>query len=291
MHKKIEGELVSLAHSILQMKNRDNVYALHEKAAKIYEQLSVLKFVEDYIGTTPDLKESREEILAKVIDANERFESKTKLEEESVVSVKEVFEESTVDLVFERVAPDDITEHSEPEKESSEHNNSAEIASEVTTSKQGKISEETAEKIFGDKAIMGKNDMRDAGPVQLTLDEEIKEAVSADLASSMFEAATKEAPVAVKPESTSDTPKKRSLNEAVYAQNLQIGLNDRIAFVKHLFDDSQEDFNRVISQLNSFNSEEEAKDFLKNVVKPDYNWEGKEDYEERLYVLLERRFS
>ncbi len=45
MHKKLEAELVSLAHSILQMKNKDEVLALKEKARLIYEKLSVLVFV------------------------------------------------------------------------------------------------------------------------------------------------------------------------------------------------------------------------------------------------------
>lgn len=286
MHKKIEGELVSLAHSILQMKNRDNVYALHEKAAKIYEQLSVLKFVEDYIGTTPDLKESKEEILAKVIDANDRLERELETSsnegDESnstpsepvaseVGAAEEVKTEPEVVTQIEEQAPDQMVEA---------------VADEPAPEKP-QISEETAAKMFGTQQEMTKNDPRDAGPVQLTLDEEIKEAISADLATSMFETATKETPVFVKPE----TLKKRSLNDAAQSSNLQIGLNDRIAFVKYLFDDSQEDFNRVVSQLNSFNSELEAKDFVENFVKPDYNWEGKEAYEERLIALIERRFA
>lgn len=280
MHKKLEGELVSLAHSILQMKNRDNVYALHEKAAKIYEQLSVLKFVEDYIGTTPDLKESREEILAKVIDASERLESE---QSEEVVKAPVAKEAPAVEQKEEKQSAPITQEEIVVEAPVQE---TEEVVEEPAETK-GTISEETAEKIFGTEDIMAKNDMRDAGPVQLTLDEEIQEAISADLATSMFETATKEIPVFVKQEQ----PKKRSINDAAQSQNLQIGLNDRIAFVKHLFDESQEDFNRVVSQLNSFTSEQEAKDFVENFVKPDYNWEGKEDYEERLLGLIERKFA
>jgi len=275
MHKKIEGELVSLAHSILQMKNRDNVYALHEKAAKIYEQLSVLKFVEDYIGTTPDLKETREEILARVIDASERAEIEATEHSDIIERVKQ--EEEVLEIVSE--FKEEIVVEAPVE-------DAPEISEEIKEVK-GKISEETVEKIFGTPDVMAKNDPEDVGQVQLTLDEEIKEAISADLATSMFEAATKETPVFVKPSGA----KKRSLNDAVLSQNIQIGLNDRIAFVKHLFDESQEDFNRVVSQLNSFTSEQEAKDFVENFVKPDYNWQGKEEYEERLIVLIERRFA
>ena len=71
-----------------------------------------------------------------------------------------------------------------------------------------------------------------------------------------------------------------------------MGLNDRLAFVKHLFNDSTEDFNRVISQLNTIDSQERSIAFIANMVKPDYNqWEGKEEYETRFFALIERRFS
>ncbi|PIX05940.1 MAG: hypothetical protein COZ76_11470 [Flavobacteriales bacterium CG_4_8_14_3_um_filter_35_10] len=82
----------------------------------------------------------------------------------------------------------------------------------------------------------------------------------------------------------------RSLNDKINQQFIAVDLNDRIAFVKHLFDNSQEDFNRVLSQLNSFENEIEAKDFLLTQVKPDYSWEGKELYEARLLFLIERKF-
>lgn len=276
MHKKLEGELVSLAHSILQMKNRDNVYALHEKAAKIYEQLSVLKFVEDYIGTTPNLKESREEILAKVIDASER--SEIDASESSSMRVVEEITSVSEDLKEELEIVSEITEESVVEARE------LEVLEELQQSFELEI--ETVETVAEQVIETPEEEHKAEGQVQLTLAEEIKEAISADLATSMFEAATKETPVFVRPE----TPKKRSINDAV-SQNLQIGLNDRIAFVKHLFDNSQEDFNRVVSQLNSFSSEQEAREFVENFVKPDYNWEGKEEYEERLLILIERKFS
>ncbi len=84
----------------------------------------------------------------------------------------------------------------------------------------------------------------------------------------------------------------KSLNDRLVANDLKVDLNNRIAFVKHLFNDSTEDYNRVISQLNTIDSQERAVSFIENMVKPDYNnWEGKEEYETRLMNLLERKFS
>jgi len=73
---------------------------------------------------------------------------------------------------------------------------------------------------------------------------------------------------------------------------LKVDLNDRLAFVKHLFNNNMEDYNRVLSQLSTIDSEERSVSFITNMVKPDYNhWEGKEDYEQRFMNLIARKFS
>ena len=53
-----------------------------------------------------------------------------------------------------------------------------------------------------------------------------------------------------------------------------------------------EDYTRVLSQLNTIDTEERSIAFIKNMVKPEYNnWEGKEEYEARFLSLIERRFA
>jgi hypothetical protein len=84
----------------------------------------------------------------------------------------------------------------------------------------------------------------------------------------------------------------KSLNDRLAKSNVKVDLNDRLAFVKHLFNGSTEDYNRVLSQLNTIDSEERSISFIHNMVKPDYNnWSGKEQYEERFLELVARRFS
>lgn len=82
-----------------------------------------------------------------------------------------------------------------------------------------------------------------------------------------------------------------SLNDRLAKGTVQIGLNDRLAFVKHLFGGNQEDFNRVLSQLNTFERYEEAQQFLDQMVKPDYDWDDKEEYENRLQEILLKSFG
>lgn len=84
----------------------------------------------------------------------------------------------------------------------------------------------------------------------------------------------------------------KSLNDKLNGKEIKVDLNNRLAFVKHLFNGSSEDYNRVLSQLSTIDSEERSIAFITNMVKPDYNnWEGKEEYEERFMALIERRFA
>ncbi|WP_299436154.1 hypothetical protein [uncultured Maribacter sp.] len=88
------------------------------------------------------------------------------------------------------------------------------------------------------------------------------------------------------------TKETKSVNDRVSSKEIKVDLNNRLAFVKHLFNDSTEDYNRVLSQLNTIDSEERSVSFIVNMVKPDYNnWEGKEDLEQRFMQLIERKFA
>lgn len=89
--------------------------------------------------------------------------------------------------------------------------------------------------------------------------------------------------------SIQETPK--SLNE-VLNNSVQIGLNDRIAFINHLFDRNQEDYTRVISQVNTMQNADEVLSFINSFVKPEYeHWEGKEAMEERFVQVVLNRFK
>ena len=93
------------------------------------------------------------------------------------------------------------------------------------------------------------------------------------------------------PEVVFEEPKTMSLNDRL-TKGINIGLNDRIAFEKKLFGGSSDDFNRVLSQLNTFDSFDEAQGFINDFVKPDYNnWDGKEEFENRFLEIVEKKFN
>ena len=71
-----------------------------------------------------------------------------------------------------------------------------------------------------------------------------------------------------------------------------LGLNDKIAFEKNLFAGNGDDLQRVLSQLNTFTNWDEAKSFVLDFVKPDYNnWENKEEFEVRFLEIVENKFQ
>ena len=84
---------------------------------------------------------------------------------------------------------------------------------------------------------------------------------------------------------------KKSLNDRLAGGALKFGLNDRIGFVKDLFDGSAEDFNRVVSQLNTLGSLGEAQDFLTTHIAPEYGWADNEETAERFMAAVEQRFG
>jgi hypothetical protein len=280
MHKKLEADLISLAHSILQMKNKDNVFLLKQKSKEIYEKLSVLAFVEEYVNSTPGLKVTKEELLDKVEQAFEVKEindsDKNVAEQPVVMEEKVVFnlvDEKEV-KAQETAKVQEILEQPFDELEElifSETIVDETIIEEIT------IDEVILEEIKIEAPITEAPYINEVVKVEVnktkTLEEELQDTFSVDLMADFFENA-----------------QPKSLNDK-FSSNIQIGLNDRIVFVKNLFNNQQEDYNRVVSQLNTFKSVDEAKEFINKMVKPDYNWSKHEELETRFLEIIERKFS
>ncbi len=228
MHKKLEAELVRLAHSIIQSKNTQDITALKEKARLIYEKLTVLSFVDESISVPSSIEKT-------TLQQPKSPEIKTLIKPPVVQETKRV--------VKEEIKPIPPVEEKD---------------------------------IFEPKFDSVKIDIGSLKPNQISLKEEFRDTVSADKTSTLFD--------------DDEKTEKKTLNDRLLNATIQVGLNDRIGFVKHLFNHSQDDFNRVLSQLNTFKTEKEAKSFIQNSVKPDRDWSGKEEYEERFLELIERRF-
>jgi hypothetical protein len=283
MHKKLAADLTSIAHNILQLKNKEDVLALKEKAYEVYEKLTVLAYVDEYLKDTPNATESKEELVEKIKNA-----AKEKVDD----VVLEVVEEKQEDEITE---VESITEKNEKIVKELPIDKEVVVVETVAVEVKETIVEdfsttldvtkgeaavneiieqpfdELEQTLFAAQTVVEEKVIKDKKAI--TLEEELDDTISVEVAADLFE----------KPEI------KKSLNDQLQ-QNIQIGLNDRIAFVKNLFDGSQEEFNRVVSQLNTIKTEKEAKKFINKMVKPDYNWANQEEYEERFFALIERKF-
>ena len=286
MHKKLEADLMSLAHSILKMKNKDDVFALKEISKEVYEKLSMLAFVEEYVNTTPNLETSKEELLEQVetaFDKKEISEQPVLEVEKDVKPFKQENESVEVEeqekIVYDLM--DDAVEESAESKKFKEK--VVDLNREDLESKKEEVVEEIIEQPFDElEQLMFatenptnfKNDVKDVGEKKTpTLEDELQDTISVDVMADLFEN--------VQP---------KSLNDKLFS-NIQIGLNDRITFVKNLFEGDQENYNRVISQLNTFKTEKEARKFINKMVKPDYNWSEHEELENRFMEIVSRKFA
>ncbi len=82
-----------------------------------------------------------------------------------------------------------------------------------------------------------------------------------------------------------------NLNEQ-FSKGLKVDLNDRLAFIQHLFNNQSTEYQRAMNQLTTFDSLAEAANFIDTMLKPDYNqWEGKDEYEERFLGILIQYFE
>jgi hypothetical protein len=325
MKKKLEADLISIAHRILKLKNKEDLTQLHLETQKLYEKLSVLKFVEDnFSDVKPTIGNSNiQELVNTVLEnepevdeveaavAPEEIEIQPELVEEIQDEVEEEMEEEDFSDDEEEEAEDEIEEEElEAEEETEEEDEEDEADSEevefephfelfnVEEVEDKKSKTEAKQISFED--LLGSNSEpvfeRVFDPIQEEAEEESVDNEETEDEETVFNPSfemelsedMEEEEVAI-PNFEFETEK--SSNES-FAKTITFGLNDRIAFEKQLFAGSSEDLNRVVSQLSTFDTFEEAQNFIEDMVKPDYdNWEGKEEYVDRFMEIVEKKFA
>jgi hypothetical protein len=314
MKKRLEAELISIAHRVLKLKNKSEIDQLYHETQKLYEALSVLKFYGDnYEQVKSDISnEDIEEKIESFVE-NNTVVATTKVVVEETVEVEEQKEEIVAE-VEEVVEQEIVTASEETEVQEEAVEEEPVIVGEITLEEEEEIKEEVPvgeaksdldfEPIF---ELAAETPVETAEIEEPKAEEPKKEAQQISFEDLLGQNYTE--PVFVKPNDvTLPTSKKEvfeksddiivdrfegktpSLNDKL-SKTINIGLNDRMGFVKFLFADSNEDYNRVLSQLNTFSTFREAKDFIDEIIKPDYNnWVGVDDYADRFIELVEKKF-
>ena len=137
------------------------------------------------------------------------------------------------------------------------------------------------------------NDRQELPPIMDTIKEIVKEIPETKPSvADLFQENSKELSFERKEEVPSNEREtQKSLNDK-FSKGLQVDLNDRLAFIKYLFDQNANDYQRAISQIASLQTWEHAQKFILEMIKPDYNqWEGKEQYEIRFLKIVENNFQ
>ena len=244
MKKKLESELISIAHRILKLKGKEDVIKLHTEVAALYEKLSVLKFAHDnFEGDIPTIGNDSSFFDMLDVAFNNTISDNIEIEDKIYINVDEIEDDNIMEPAIEKIK--DIV--AQMPQETQEVDVIFEAAKPKTAHHKNNLDEITA----------GFEDI----PV--------------------FE-----------PVSTIKDDTKKSLNDKLKSDGLVIGLNDKLAFIKHLFDGKTEDYERVLSQINTLSSFKEVSALIQSIVKPDYNgWVGKEEYEERFMEIIEAKFD
>lgn len=88
-----------------------------------------------------------------------------------------------------------------------------------------------------------------------------------------------------------NTHTNKTIND-IKNKELNFGLNDRLAFEKHLFQGNTDVFNQVILYLNATKDQRQAIGFIQTSIKPKFGgWEGKEEYEKRFIDMVKKKFE
>ncbi|WP_456438897.1 hypothetical protein [Psychroserpens sp.] len=242
MKKKLESELVSLAHRILKLKGKEDVLKMHTEVSVLYEKLSVLKFAHENLdGDMPTIGSNSSFFGMLDTAFNNKVSDNIEIEDRIYVNLDENEDDHIYEPVMEKIK--DMVAQMPQESQQVD-----ELMKTVVTEKEKPVT-------HLEDITAGFEDMPEFEPV-------------------------------------SEANAKKSLNDKLKNVGLNIGLNDKLAFIKQLFDGKTEDYDRVISQLNTSQSYEDATRFINDIVKPDYNdWSGKEEVENRFMEIVESKFA
>jgi len=333
MKKIIESELISIAHRILKLKDKADIYALYNESKNVFEKISVLKFYEDNkFRIDPSITD---EIIEKALstpkdDKVEVFQditlSSSQLNIENAENIKDI--NFSNDLIQDSEIPNGTASDllipdqtiNEIQEEKTDFDLAPEVTSFISVDVDMEFEIKTDKRIeeipvvtemqnpllnVSDVTIEEKVSIVDIDPVynvqleEIEFEQKVEEIIEVNTTLNPDEDASKSANLENQHLMNSaegyempfhQVPLNRTINDA-FSHVITVGLNDRIAFEKNLFDGSSEDLNRVLSQLNTIENFQEAQDFIEDLVKPDFNyWKGKEEYEERFMQLIQKRF-
>mgnify|MGYP000462553185 CR=1 FL=1 len=311
MKKRISAELISIAHRILKLKNHSETRELQQEAKNLYDQLTILRFYEENFEWVKN--EISQEVLEEKLEAkptevfnvpldvvveNNKVENEIEIAsqvfEVPIEAEKVIIAELPVEEDEEEIQPDVEANENEIKIKTPSKPESVVIGTQATQiSFEDMLVHDYAELDFvkvEDVPVEVENALGTIFEAVEPVTEEFNAEILSELEEDEVEIPVEEE-VKITFKKAQKEDKTSSLNDKLN-KTISFGLNDRIGFEKKLFGGSSDDFNRVISQLNTFDSFDEARSFVQDFVKPDYNnWDGNEEFEARFMEIVEKKFN
>lgn len=316
MKEALEHDLITLATEILANEGEWNLAQLNKQAHKITEKIAILTFVEKYYQTLGASEDRMHRTMRKVSDFIDENQ------EEDIFDIQVEASE-----VHPLTAPETATKETPKKEPASQPAFVAMEPAPITKEeKTAPVEKPIVKRILQEESYSEPNWAKPTSRLQTaTADQPIEKPKPVETAAVAFEIEQptieqseqfiqqpqytdeqrllKQTPsleefisqskntVFDKKDTTDDMKPIQSLNDK-FGKTLQIGLNDKLAFVQRLFFGSESEYNKVVKHLGELNSMQDAVLYIEQQVKPTYNyWKGKEEYEQRFLDLVLKRFE
>lgn len=269
MKKKMQKEIQNLGRELLEADAQFSTSEFQKKTIALYEKLCVLQYLENQLEGTnqPDSAEKAESYDSKSFREQNWF-----TEPEPIPRPQH--KEDLVEPLIEKIK--DL------------------VAQMPTESEQV---DEILDQILPEKKYM-KNDLEEfASNYQQTPTFERKPSAEAPKNTTVLEERHPAKGVEVPTESKrliadlGMSEKPRSINDSA-GNGMQIGLNDRLAYIKHLFSGDDKQYEETLKKITTMQSYAQAETHIKTKIKPQHNfWLQKDMFAERFMAAVERKFS
>lgn len=258
MKKRIRQDLVSLGHELLKIRDTDEIAALQEQARDLYEKLTVLRYAQERLDNATPLTTS------------------SAVEEAMEVALKHV------EGVYES-NPSNEREDEFPDREDDEMTLPG-----ISTIQQmiPEMDTETQLEEIKTTPKLWKNDMQDVAAdydnlPKFTRKEAPKETPKPAQTANVIQP---DEPAAV--EKLPDAPAASTGNTTL----LKVGFNDRIGFVKHLYNGDQKAYEDMLKKLSHMNGADAAEAYVTKNLAIVNDWSSKQPHVDRLVGLIKAQF-
>lgn len=323
IQEKIFFESKSILETLSKINSREELLAKQDLFAEITDRIAFLRileknkdnFIQEVNLHTVDSQEDSEQLN---LNREERFEVaplEEDIMEEEVIFTNELNEiENEEGLDEEKVIPEHITPEDHHESEIREDAEEVAFNADQTPYDGERIAqkekeflelEERRRKIveFNKEDVIHppKNVLQDSQHHQNTQEKKFKLAHIKGLKAvqNLFD----EDPLEKLEESEAEKTQEKVISGSMLKSNIptdfmeaekrkpefRLDLNDKVAFIKHLFNGDAEELKLTVDKLNAFGDLEQAKSYLSDIYYSK-DWKKSDEYAQRLWTLVENKF-